>query len=219
LQIVAEILPEEMMLNSVAALLKLMGSKASPLADGRRFWALVLQSLGDSALLESGGKKISAKLETAVSPGERLHLEQLFTSDGKLHCKILHRLPAAEPGTLPVNSFYMFWHREATRRTQYLLTSAEEEGIAGCAGGEQQWRFTLYTENLGPVTILAGNMQGRIECNILVEHEAAATSLAHLVKLFPPALPSGPVLRGIRVLRQGENSNQGSTGGCLDRVR
>lgn len=214
-----ESLPEEMMLSSVTALLKLIGSKASPISEGRRFWAYVIQSQGDSALLESAGERISAKLETAVSSGEKLLLKQLFTGDGKLHCKILHRLPAAEQGALPINSFYMFWYQRETHRVPYLLTAAEDEGRTGCAGGDQQWRFTLYTENFGVITILAVNKQGRAECSILVESEAVATSLAHLLKMFSPAEASGPLLRGIRVSKQGESSNTGSTGGCLDRVR
>ena len=119
------------MLNSVSALFKLMVAQTFPVSDAPRFWALVLQSQGDSALLEAGGEKIMAKLETAVSTGERLLLEQYLPSDGKLHCKILHRLPAAEPGALPANSFYMFWHQEETRRTPYLLTATEEEKRAG----------------------------------------------------------------------------------------
>lgn len=207
------------MLNAVATLLKLMSSKAFPSSEGRQFWAYVIQSHGDSALLESAGKKISAKLEAAVNPGEKLLLEQLFTRDGKSHCKILHRLPVAEAGTLPTNSFYLFWHQREARRTPYLLTLVEEEGKTGCAGANQQWRFTLHTENFGAVTILAGYKQGRAECSILVESDAAAISLAHLVKMFSTTEISAPLLRGIRVSKQGEQSSTVSTGGCLDRVQ
>jgi len=206
------------MLSSVSTLLKLMLAQAFPVTDGSRFWALVLQSQGDSALLEAGGKKITAKLETAVSTGERLLLEQYLPSDGKLHCKILHRLPAAEPGNLQANSFYMFWHQKESHRTPYILIATEEEKRAGGAGGNQVWRFTLYTENFGAVTILAGNEQGRAECSILVENETAAASLAHLFKIFPLAEASGPVLRSIRVLSQGESNIASNTGGCINRV-
>ncbi|MBS3900509.1 MAG: hypothetical protein KGZ54_00610 [Dethiobacter sp.] len=210
---------EEMMLNSVSALLKLIVARTFPVSDGSRFWAQVMQSHGDSALLESAGEKFSAKLETAVSPGEKLLLEQLFTRDGKLHCKVLHRLPATEAGTLPANSFYMFWDQREAQRASYLLTAATEEKRAGCAGADQLWRFILYTENLGAVTILAGNKQGRAECSILVENVAAATKLAHLIEMFSDTESSGPLLRGIRVSQQGENSKTGCTGGCLDHTR
>ncbi len=208
------------MLNSIAALLKIMSSKASsPGFEGRRFWAQVLQNNGDSALLESSGEKFSAILQTAVNPGEKLLLEQLFAKDNKLYCKILQQQPAAEPGNLPNNSFYLFWQQRETLRTPYLLTATEEEGRLECAAGGQQWSFTLYTENLGAVTILARYKQGCAECSILVDNEDAASSLAHLIDLFSPPESSTSLLTGIRIVKPAGKSNTSGTGGCLDHVR
>lgn len=207
------------MISSVAALLKLMATQALCRTDRPRFWVSVLQTDGDAALLEADGKKITAKLEAAVKPGEKLFLEQLRTVDGKIHCKILYRLPAAESEIQTVDTFNLFWYQDQKRRTSYLLTAVKEEERAETFTGRQEWRFTLCTENFGVVTVLATDKQGRIECRLLVENEAAAANLAHLVKLFSPTELSGPVLQSIRVIRQGENSFAGGTGGCVDKMR
>ncbi|MDW7650955.1 MAG: hypothetical protein SCK29_07540 [Bacillota bacterium] len=207
------------MLHKITALLALLQSSASRDGSLPRFWAMVLEADGKTALLETRGERLQVKLETPVHAGEKLFLEQQDMTDGRLQCRILRRLaPQEQVGPMP-DTAYSFFYPDEQGSFPYLLAAGEEDGSPATAKqGYRMWQFTLHTENLGMVALLVRQKEDVLCGSLLVENEDAAARLAGLTNSFAPGT-SRFYLQGIRVMNKAELTRLRKPGGNLNRLR
>lgn len=203
------------MLNGISSLLALLSSNSS---EGLtpRFWALVLESEGDYALLESKGEQIQVKLETAVRPGEKLLLARGMITEGRIQCRILQRLtPNEQIGQLP-DTVTMMFYPDQNQLFPYLLTVEEQDHPENSMHNMRMWKFTLQTENLGAIVLVVNETEGVLAAQLLVENGRTVQQLARLRQLFGSENTSGLIIHRIRVMTEAERSRVFGTGVTLD---